>query len=137
MTRADNTGCCDGPEWRGHLCPYHAGYQDALDHIDDTRQETHMTPPPIGGQSIHSPAGGGVKRWPATAPNVAGDPIDETGGLGVLVDPDTLPVHVTIPTDTSSLIVTETLDTRELALSIDTAARLCQDLADALGWQIT
>ena len=127
MTRIDNEGCCDGPEWRGHLCPYHAGYQDALDHIDDTRQETHMTPPPTGG----------MKRWPATAPNVAGDPIDETGGLGILVDPDTLPVHVTLPTDTSSLIVTETLDARELDLSIDTAARLCRDLADALGWQIT
>ena len=85
-----------------------------------------MTPPPTGG----------VKRWPATAPNVAGDPIDETGGLGI-PDLDTLPVRVALPLDTCWLIVTTTDDERHLAMDTDTAARLCQDLADALGWQIT
>jgi hypothetical protein len=24
-------GCCSGPEWRGHLCDYHQGYEDGLD----------------------------------------------------------------------------------------------------------
>lgn len=26
-------GCCAGPEWRGHLCPYHDGYADGIDAI--------------------------------------------------------------------------------------------------------
>lgn len=24
-------GCCDGPEWRNHLCPYHEGWTDGYD----------------------------------------------------------------------------------------------------------
>jgi len=23
-------GCCQGPEWRGHLCQYHQGFADGL-----------------------------------------------------------------------------------------------------------
>lgn len=26
-----NGGCCGGPDWRGHLCQYHQGYESGLD----------------------------------------------------------------------------------------------------------
>jgi hypothetical protein len=28
---AQPDGCCIGPENRGHLCPYHQGYEDGAD----------------------------------------------------------------------------------------------------------
>ena len=28
-------GCCDGPEWRGHLCQYHQGWVDGYDACDE------------------------------------------------------------------------------------------------------
>lgn len=24
-------GCCSAPVWRGHLCPYHQGFEDGID----------------------------------------------------------------------------------------------------------
>jgi hypothetical protein len=28
-------GCCQGPDWRGHLCQYHQGYADGVSAMYD------------------------------------------------------------------------------------------------------
>jgi len=32
-------GCCSSDTWRGHLCPYHQGFEDGIDVVLDRLRE--------------------------------------------------------------------------------------------------